>query len=162
MREQHHKALQPQVTIMSNLYGITHSLVEATEKGKCLKKKSDCPHQDSNQGPSLEASDALTTELRCIPGSRKIPPWCILYNYCITSNICSITSSSNVKCLSLFTVLVFLLVLHHCFTASLLGHRAKHHAQQHWCDMPGRGCTTPMPHWYSQASEVNSTRPLCR
>ena len=23
----------------------------------------DCHHQDSNQGPSLEASDALTTEL---------------------------------------------------------------------------------------------------
>ena len=29
------------------------------------EEKIDCHHQDSNQGPSLEASDALTTELRC-------------------------------------------------------------------------------------------------
>ena len=32
--------------------------------GKSLKKI-DCYHQDSNQGPSLVASDALTTELWC-------------------------------------------------------------------------------------------------
>ena len=36
-----------------------------THKREKSEEKIDCHHQDSNQGPSLVASDALTTELWC-------------------------------------------------------------------------------------------------
>ena len=39
-------------------------LRERHKRGKS-EEKIDCHHQDSNQGPSLVASDALTTELWC-------------------------------------------------------------------------------------------------
>ena len=46
---------------MANAYdGIIHYLVEQMEKAK-PEENIDCHHQDSNQGRSLEASDALTT-----------------------------------------------------------------------------------------------------
>ena len=35
------------------------------DKREKSEEKIDCHHQDSNQGPSLVASDALTTELWC-------------------------------------------------------------------------------------------------
>ena len=35
------------------------------DKREMSEEKIDCHHQDSNQGPSLVASDALTTELWC-------------------------------------------------------------------------------------------------
>ena len=35
------------------------------DKREKSEEKIDCHHQDSNQGPSLAASDALTTELWC-------------------------------------------------------------------------------------------------
>ena len=37
------------------------------------EEKIDFHHQDSNQGPSLIASDALTTELRCSRSSQQRP-----------------------------------------------------------------------------------------
>ena len=59
--------------------GILNCIVLAHERGHPIRQiparerdkrekseeKIDCHHQDSNQGPSLVASDALTTELWC-------------------------------------------------------------------------------------------------
>ena len=41
---------------------LIHYVVEQMEKAKS-EENIDCHHQDSNQGPSLEASGTLTTEL---------------------------------------------------------------------------------------------------
>ena len=53
--------------VASNFLNIIIILTGLRERDKREKseEKIDCHHQDSNQGPSLVASDALTTELWC-------------------------------------------------------------------------------------------------
>ena len=56
--------IQSVIAISFRVIIIFTSLRERDKREKS-EEKIDCHHQDSNQGPSLVASDALTTELWC-------------------------------------------------------------------------------------------------
>ena len=53
------------IAIPSHTHEHTSSAQRVRHKQEQSEEEIDCHHQDSNQGPSLVASDAVTTELWC-------------------------------------------------------------------------------------------------